>query len=282
MTGAALGDRFGRRNLYAAGLALFTLASAGCALAPSVEWLIAARAVQGAGSALLMSIGLALLGSAFPPERRGAAIGIFSAITGLAVASGPLVGGAVVQGISWEWIFWLNVPIGLVAVPLVLSRIGESFGSEIALDIPGSCSCRVRPSASSGGSCGRTTRAGEPRDRRRARAGRAARRGLRRVGAARPCADAADAALPLARVLGGQRRDLLHLRLAVRRRLLLRAASADEPRLHRSARDSACFPGPRRSSPWLRSRARWPTGSASGRSWSPGCCSRPSASAGSR
>jgi EmrB/QacA subfamily drug resistance transporter len=137
MTAAALGDRYGRRTLYAAGLALFTLASAACALAPSVDWLIAARALQGAGSALLMSIGLALLSSAFPPERRGAAIGIFSGITGLSVASGPLVGGAVVQGLSWEWIFWVNVPIGLVAVPLVLSRIGESFGSDRALDIPG-------------------------------------------------------------------------------------------------------------------------------------------------
>jgi EmrB/QacA subfamily drug resistance transporter len=137
MTAAALGDRFGRRNLYAAGLALFTLASAACALAPSVEWLIAARALQGAGSALLLSIGLALLSAAFPPERRGAAIGIFSAITGLSVASGPLVGGAVVQGLSWEWIFWVNVPIGLIAVPLVLWRVGESFGSEVSLDIPG-------------------------------------------------------------------------------------------------------------------------------------------------
>ena len=137
MTAAALGDRFGRRNLYAAGLALFTLASAACALSPSVGWLIAARAVQGAGAALITSIGLALLSAAFPPERRGAAIGIFSAITGLSVASGPLVGGAVVQGLSWEWIFWINVPLGLVAVPLVLTRVSESFGSEIALDIPG-------------------------------------------------------------------------------------------------------------------------------------------------
>ncbi|MDX6566086.1 MAG: hypothetical protein QOE10_1748 [Gaiellales bacterium] len=137
MTAAALGDRYGRRNLYAVGLALFTLASAACALSPSVGWLIAARAVQGAGSALLMSIGLALLSSAFPPERRGAAIGIFSAITGLSVAAGPLVGGAVVQGLSWEWIFWVNVPIGVVAVPLVLTRVRESFGREIALDIPG-------------------------------------------------------------------------------------------------------------------------------------------------
>ena len=105
MTGAALGDRFGRRNLYALGLGLFTAASAGCALAPSVGWLIAARAAQGAGSALLVPLGLALLSAAFPPERRGAAIGIFSAITGLAVASGPLVGGAVVQGLAWQWIF---------------------------------------------------------------------------------------------------------------------------------------------------------------------------------
>jgi EmrB/QacA subfamily drug resistance transporter len=137
MTGAALGDRFGRRNLYALGLALFTAASAGCALAPGVGWLIAARAVQGAGSALLMPLALALLGAAFPRDRRGAAIGIFSAITGIAVASGPLVGGAVVEGISWEWIFWLNVPIGLIAIPLVLARMDESFGPDTSLDIPG-------------------------------------------------------------------------------------------------------------------------------------------------
>jgi EmrB/QacA subfamily drug resistance transporter len=93
--------------------------------------------VQGAGAALLLPLGLALLSAAFPPERRGAAIGIFSAITGIAVASGPLVGGAVVQGISWEWIFWLNVPIGLVAIPLVLTRMKESFGPDTALDIRG-------------------------------------------------------------------------------------------------------------------------------------------------
>jgi EmrB/QacA subfamily drug resistance transporter len=137
MTGAALGDRYGRRNLYAAGLGLFAVASAACALAPDVGWLIGARAVQGAGSALLMPLGLALLSAAFPPERRGAAIGIFSAITGLAVASGPLVGGAVVQGLAWEWIFWINVPIGLLAVPLVLTRMTESFGSDTNLDIRG-------------------------------------------------------------------------------------------------------------------------------------------------
>jgi EmrB/QacA subfamily drug resistance transporter len=137
MTGAALGDRFGRRNLYAAGLALFAAASAACALSPNVGALIAARAVQGAGAALLMPLGLALLSAAFPPERRGTAIGIFSAITGLAVASGPLVGGAVVQGLAWEWIFWLNVPIGLIAAPLVLTRMKENFGSDTSLDVRG-------------------------------------------------------------------------------------------------------------------------------------------------
>src|SRR5215216_2147633 len=113
LTGAALGDRYGRRNLYAAGLALFTAASAACALAPNAGALIAARAVQGAGAALVMPLGLALLSAAFPAEKRGAAIGIFSAITGLSVASGPLIGGAVVEGLDWEWVFWLNVPIGI-------------------------------------------------------------------------------------------------------------------------------------------------------------------------
>jgi len=137
ITGAALGDRFGRRNLYAVGLGLFAAASAAGALAPDAGWLIAARAVQGAGSALLMPLGLALLSAAFPPAKRGAAIGIFSAITGLAVASGPLVGGAIVEGLSWQWIFWVNVPIGLLAVPLVLTRMKESFGPDTSLDFPG-------------------------------------------------------------------------------------------------------------------------------------------------
>jgi EmrB/QacA subfamily drug resistance transporter len=137
ITGAALGDRFVRRNFYAIGLGLFAAASAAGALAPDVGWLIAARAVQGAGAALIMPLGLALLSAAFPPEKRGAAIGMFSAITGLAVASGPLVGGAIVEGISWQWIFWINVPIGLLAIPFVLTRMKESFGSDSALDIPG-------------------------------------------------------------------------------------------------------------------------------------------------
>ena len=137
ITAAALGDRYGRRNLYAAGLALFTAASAACALAPDVGWLIAARAVQGAGAALILTLGLTLVSAAFPPEKRGAAIGLFSAVTGVSVASGPLVGGAVVEGIAWEWIFWLNVPIGLLAIPLVLARVREGYGTDTALDVRG-------------------------------------------------------------------------------------------------------------------------------------------------
>src|ERR687894_2580859 len=137
ITAAALGDRYGRRRLYALGLALFTAASAACALAPDVGWLIAGRAVQGVGAAMVLPLGLALLSAAFPPERRGAAIGIFSAITGLSVASGPFIGGLVVEGLAWEWIFWLNVPIGLVTIPLVLTKMGERFGPDTALDVRG-------------------------------------------------------------------------------------------------------------------------------------------------
>ncbi len=122
---AVLGDRLGRARTYAGGLVLFALASAGCALAGSVGALVAMRFLQGAGAAVLLTLGLALLTSAFPPERRGAAIGLFSAVTGIAVACGPLVGGAVVDGLAWQWIFWLNVPVGLVAAPLVLRLIPE-------------------------------------------------------------------------------------------------------------------------------------------------------------
>jgi EmrB/QacA subfamily drug resistance transporter len=134
MTASALGDRFGRRRLFAAGLLLFALASAACALAPGVGWLIAARTVQGAGAAFVMPLALALVGAAFPPERRGAAMGALQGLTGLAVASGPLIGGAVAQGLTWQWIFWINVPIGLLAVPLALARIPESTGNDDALD----------------------------------------------------------------------------------------------------------------------------------------------------
>jgi EmrB/QacA subfamily drug resistance transporter len=137
MTAAALGDRFGRRRLFAAGIGLFVLASAACAVAPSVPALVAARAVQGAGAATVTTLALALVGAAFPPERRGSALGIFFAVNGLAVAGGPLVGGAVTQGIAWEWIFWLNVPIGVALIPLALRRIPESWGPASSVDLPG-------------------------------------------------------------------------------------------------------------------------------------------------
>ena len=112
LTGAALGDRWGRRRMFAVGLGLFVVASAACALAGSVGWLIAARAVQGAGGALVMPLAMALLGAAFPRETRGKALGIFSGVTGLALIAGPVAGGAIAEGLAWQWIFWINVPLG--------------------------------------------------------------------------------------------------------------------------------------------------------------------------
>jgi EmrB/QacA subfamily drug resistance transporter len=137
MTAAALGDRFGRRRFFAVGLALFGLASAVCALAPNVGWLIAARAVQGAGAATIMPLALALMNGVFPPERRGWAAGVYGSVSGLAALLGPIVGGAVTQGISWQWIFWINVPVVFLAIPLVLSRTEEAFGARERIDLPG-------------------------------------------------------------------------------------------------------------------------------------------------
>jgi EmrB/QacA subfamily drug resistance transporter len=137
MSAAALGDRFGRRRVFAAGLAVFALSSAGCALAPDAGALIAARAVQGAGAAAVMPLALALLNSAFPPARRGWAIGIYGSVTGLAALLGPVLGGAVTQGLGWQWIFWINVPIALGAIGLVLARVPEGFGSAAAIDLRG-------------------------------------------------------------------------------------------------------------------------------------------------
>jgi EmrB/QacA subfamily drug resistance transporter len=137
LTGAALGDRFGRRRMFGVGIGVFTLASAAAALAPSMDALIAARAVQGLGGALVLPLTLTILSDAFPAERRGVALGIWGAIGGVAIASGPLVGGAVIEGISWQWIFWLNVPVGLLLAPLALARLRQSFGPDKALDLPG-------------------------------------------------------------------------------------------------------------------------------------------------
>jgi EmrB/QacA subfamily drug resistance transporter len=136
LTGAALGDRFGRKRLLIIGLGIFTAASAAAALAPSADWLIVARAVQGVGAAIVTPLTLTILSAAVPARRRGAALGVWSGVAGLAVASGPLVGGAVVDGISWQWIFWINVPIGLVLLPLA-TRLPESYGPDKALDLPG-------------------------------------------------------------------------------------------------------------------------------------------------
>ncbi|HEX7255295.1 MAG TPA: DHA2 family efflux MFS transporter permease subunit [Gaiellaceae bacterium] len=137
LTGAALGDRFGRRRVFAAGMTLFTAASAAAALAPSMDALIAARAIQGIGGAIVTPLTLTILSDVFPREKRGLALGAWSGIAGLAVASGPLVGGAVVDGISWQWIFWLNVPIGILLVPLALRFLRETHGPAGGLDLPG-------------------------------------------------------------------------------------------------------------------------------------------------
>jgi EmrB/QacA subfamily drug resistance transporter len=136
ITAAALGDRLGRRRIFTIGLGLFTVASAACAVAPTAGLLIAARAVQGLGAAMVMPLSLTILVSAFPPERRGAIVGIWGGIAGLAVASGPLVGGAVTQGLDWHWIFWVNVPIGAVAILLARWRLAESHGPATRLDLP--------------------------------------------------------------------------------------------------------------------------------------------------
>ena len=137
LTGAALGERFGRRRVFVIGLAIFTAASAAAALAPNIEFLIGARAVQGVGGAIVTPLTLTILSAAVPANRRGLVLGAWGGISGLAVAIGPLVGGAVVQGISWQWIFWLNVPIGIALIPLAALRLTESRGPNRTLDLPG-------------------------------------------------------------------------------------------------------------------------------------------------
>jgi EmrB/QacA subfamily drug resistance transporter len=135
--GAALGDRFGRKRLFLTGLTLFTLSSAAAALAPTTSALVAARALQGVGGAIVAPLTLTLLADAFPAQKRGAALGIWSGISGTGIALGPLVGGAVVEGISWHWIFWINVPIGLALLPVAAMLLRESHGPSNRIDLPG-------------------------------------------------------------------------------------------------------------------------------------------------
>jgi EmrB/QacA subfamily drug resistance transporter len=137
ITAAALGDRLGRRKVFTSGLALFTVASVACALAPNASELIAARTVQGLGGAIVLPLSLTILTTAFPAERRGMIVGIYGGLAGLAVAMGPIVGGAVTQGIDWHWIFWINVPIGVIAVLLGLRMLPESYGAPERLDLMG-------------------------------------------------------------------------------------------------------------------------------------------------
>lgn len=137
MAGAALGERYGRRRVLVGGLALFGMASAGCALSPNLGWLIATRAIQGVGAAAVAPSALSILSAAFGPEQRPRALGLFASITGLATLGGPLVGGAIVQNLTWQWVFWINVPIAILLIPLVLTRLEEYTGSCREMDYAG-------------------------------------------------------------------------------------------------------------------------------------------------
>jgi EmrB/QacA subfamily drug resistance transporter len=137
LTGAALGDRIGRRLMFSVGIGIFTLGSALAALSTSATALDLSRGLQGVGGAIVTPLTLTILSAAVPKEKRGLALGAWGGIGGLAVALGPLVGGAVVQGLSWQWIFWLNVPIGLLLAPLAFTRLAETRGPSDRLDLPG-------------------------------------------------------------------------------------------------------------------------------------------------
>ncbi len=228
LTGAALGDRFGRRRLFVLGLGIFTAASAFAALAPSIEALNIARALQGVGGAIVTPLTLTLLSAAVPANRRGLALGAWGGIGGLAVALGPLVGGAVVSGISWQWIFWLNVPIGLVLIPLAWRRLEESYGPSSKLDLPGLGLASVGLLGIVWGLVrGQQRRLGLAGDRRFARRRRRARGAVRPLGAPHRLADAADALLPQPDVRAGERRLAVHVLRDVRLDLPARAVLPD-------------------------------------------------------
>ena len=234
---AVLGDRLGRARTTPPGWCCSRWPR------PAARWPAASArwsrcaCVQGAGAALVMTLGLALLTSAFPPERRGAALGLFSAVTGLAVASGPLVGGAVVDGLAWQWIFWLNVPVGLVAAPLALRLIPEMRGARQparrarrGAARPAACSASSGPwcaAAPAGWTSAEVLGAAPP--------GSLLLGGVRRLGAPGAAPAAAAAAAAPARLHRRQRRHLPHLRLAVLRGVLLRPAAAGRARVTSAA-----------------------------------------------
>ena len=160
LTAATLGDRWGRRRTMLAGIGLFTAASIAAALSTTSDALIAARAVQGLGAAAVMPLSLTLLAAAVPPAMRAAAIGIWGGVSGLGVALGPVIGGAVVEGVSWQAIFWLNVPVAVVAVPLLLWAVPESRGTWPGSTPSARCCWAARSSWGSGASCMATTTGG--------------------------------------------------------------------------------------------------------------------------
>uniref|UniRef100_UPI003F4968BB MFS transporter n=1 Tax=Nonomuraea bangladeshensis TaxID=404385 RepID=UPI003F4968BB len=137
LTGAALGDRFGRRRMFVAGLAVFTIASVACALSPNIGVLVSARALQGVGASMVLPLSLTLISAIFPPQQRGKAMGLYLGFTGLATFSGPFIGGVIAEGLAWQWIFWLNLPVGLIAILLTTRRVGESVGPNVRLDLGG-------------------------------------------------------------------------------------------------------------------------------------------------
>jgi EmrB/QacA subfamily drug resistance transporter len=137
LTAAALGDRFGRKRMYLIGLTVFTLSSAAAALSTTTGGLISARCVQGLGAAVILPLTLTLVTDVFPAGKRAMVFGVLGGVTGLGIAAGPVVGGAIVQGASWEWIFWVNVPVGAIAIVLCAFKLRESYGTRSHLDVPG-------------------------------------------------------------------------------------------------------------------------------------------------
>lgn len=135
--GAALGDRFGRRRVFVVGLTIFAVASASCAAASDIGWLISSRVLQGAGAAFVMPLAVAMLSAHVTDDVRGRALGLFEGLTGVATMAGPVVGGSVAHLVGWQWVFWVNVPIALTLIPLVFAKIDESHGERARLDVPG-------------------------------------------------------------------------------------------------------------------------------------------------